>query len=369
MNDRETNAEPLKDVALSDIERLDTETATIAIADESQELMTQEGYGKLEEWRESAKERPLRVLVCGLGGVGKTTLINRLLKLQSVTEAVEVPTSIVSKYESTTESGINVCLFDTPGFDDVDLSREEIIAMMEKETEGKLDIVFYCISLDGPARLQQSDAEALKIMTQAFSSDIWKKAVIVLTCANILEEKVSHVDEYTKIITNIKEKVKYVLRKEALVREEIIAGLPIVSAGYTDQMLKYEAEECNSSGGWVNRLFIEALKQVDPALFPALFQVHLSWTDFMSSLGSKAAIVTGIGTSVGAIIGAVISPFSGLTGAGIGAVLGGGIAVSIGAVAGRSGLGTLSFELHKLRSILRIKYLTWRMKPPKSNIY
>jgi ribosome biogenesis GTPase A len=36
----------------------------------------------MEEWKKVAQERPLRVMVCGLGGVGKSTLINRLLQLE-----------------------------------------------------------------------------------------------------------------------------------------------------------------------------------------------------------------------------------------------------------------------------------------------
>ena len=61
-----------------------------------------------------------------------------------------ITTSVVSKYEGTTERGIKVCIFDTPGFGDV-LSDEKIIAMMLKETEsqtkGKLDLVLFCLSL------------------------------------------------------------------------------------------------------------------------------------------------------------------------------------------------------------------------------
>ena len=36
----------------------------------------------MEDWKKVAQERPLRVMVCGLGGVGKFTLINHLLQLK-----------------------------------------------------------------------------------------------------------------------------------------------------------------------------------------------------------------------------------------------------------------------------------------------
>lgn len=59
------------------------------------------------------------------------------------------------------------------------MSNEEIIAMMENKMEKKLDMVFCCISLNGSCRVQYSDVQAIKIMMQAFSSEIWTKAVIV----------------------------------------------------------------------------------------------------------------------------------------------------------------------------------------------
>ena len=321
---------------------------------------------QLEAWKEAAKNRPLRVLICGLGGVGKSTLINHLLQLKPDEKGAEVgrrggaTTSVVSKYEKTTERGIKVCLFDTPGFDDVDMSNEEIIAMMENETERKLDMVFYCISLDGPARVQRSDVQAIKIMTQAFSSEIWTKAVIVLTFANELEKKVDSEIKYKETTTSVREKVQQVLRKNAHVSEEIIAQLPIVTAGYTEPILKYEAEECQAVRGWDNRLFLKALKQVEPEALPTLFEARWSWKDLGAALaggGSGAAATGSAGAGVGAICGAPLGP----VGAGIGALIGGGIGAGVGALGGAS-VGVLVFNLMKIKSILKIKYKRWKLK-------
>ena len=195
----------------------------------------------MEEWKKVAQERPLRVMVCGLGGVGKSTLINQLLQLKEGEQWAEegrrggATTSVVTRFERITKSGIKICLFDTPGFDDVEISNEMIVAMMEKETEKKLDVVFYCISLEGSARLQQGDVRAIKIMTQAFSNDIWRKAVVVFTFANALEEKrnIESVDDYLTVIQCITENMKKVLRKEH-VPENIIKDLPMLTAGYTN---------------------------------------------------------------------------------------------------------------------------------------
>ena len=326
---------------------------------------------QMEAWKEATRDRPLRVLICGIGGVGKSTLINRLLQLGPDEKLAKegrrggATTSIVSKFERTTERGIKVCLFDTPGFDDVDMSNEEIIAMMENETEKKLDMVFYCISLDGPARVQRSDVQAIKIMTQAFSSEIWTKAVIVLTFANELEKKVNSEVEYKETTIGIQEKVQQVLKNNAHVSEEIIDQLPIVTAGHTEPILEYEAEECRAVGGWDSRLFLTALKQVEPDALPTLFEVRWSLKDLVAALaggGSGAAATGGAGALVGAVCGA---PLAGPLGAGFGAIIGGSIGGGVGVVGG-AGIGVLVFNLMKIKSILKIKYKRWQLKRKQS---
>ena len=320
----------------------------------------------LEAWKEAAKGRPLRVLVCGLGGVGKSTLVNRLLQLKKNEKWAEegriggATTSVVSKHERTTERGIKVCLFDTPGFDDVDMSNEEIVAMMESETESRLDIVFYCISLDGPARVQRSDVQAIKIMTQAFTSEIWKRAVIVLTFANVLETKVANAAQYEEITSRVKDKICQVLHCNAHVNEEIVTQVPIVTAGRDKPTLKYEAEECQSLGGWDNRLFLEALKQVDPDVVPLLFETRFSLKDLGAAMGGGgggAVMGGGVGAGIGAVCGIPLGP----VGAGFGALIGASIGAGAGALGG-AGVGVFVFQLIKIKSILKIKIKKWQMK-------
>ena len=161
-------------------------------------------------WKESSQERPLRVLVCGLGGVGKTTLINRLLQLEGDEERgkEETTTTAVLKYETTTtKTGVKVCIFDTPGFNNADMRDETIIAMMEDKTEKKLDMVFYCIALNSPTRVQQGDVRSMRTLTQVFTQNMWKQAVIVLTFANVFEEQVKSGEEYRATIAQVITKV------------------------------------------------------------------------------------------------------------------------------------------------------------------
>ena len=216
-------ATPLYIVHCRSISTVQTSRLLIVITDtKQQQKMTSatntsgnaqedENTDLLQAWRESSQERPLRVLICGQGGVGKSTLINQLLQLEGEGRAEEgikggAMTTAVSKYETTTKSGVKVCLFDSPGFGDVDIKDETTIAMMVHKTEKKLDMFFYCIGLNGSARVQQGDIQAIKKVTGVFTEKIWKNAIIVLTFANVFEERVANVEEYNATISRITEK-------------------------------------------------------------------------------------------------------------------------------------------------------------------
>ena len=313
----------------------------------------------LQAWKEHAQDRPLRLLVCGLGGVGKSTLVNRLLQLGDEKWAEEgmeggATTAAVSKFDRTTERGIKVCIFDTPGFSDIDISDEEIVAMMETKIESKLDLVLYCISLARPARVQQADVNALRLLTQAFSTEIWKKAVIVLTFANKLAETKKNAADYSTVVHNIQENLNKALRKN-IVSDEIISQLSIVTAGHIDPILKYEGDKA-----WDDHLFLVALARVDPSLVPALLQCRWSWRDFKAAVvggGSGVAVAGGAGAAIGAGIGVVGGPI----GIGIGAAVGGAAGAAVGGATGISG-GLLVSQIMRIKTIIKIKYKKWQLQ-------
>lgn len=324
-------------------------------AHESSELLT-----LLENWKKVAPDRPLSVMACGKGGVGKSTLINRLLRLKRDEKWAEegrkgmATTKYVRKYEKMTEHGVKLRLFDTPGFDDPKLSNQEIINDIHSNAEGKVDLLLYCISLDGATRVDRGDLKAFKRLTLAFSSDIWKNAVVVLTFANILSEKVSNKMEYDNIISYISEDVRKGL-KEAGVSNASLLKLSIVTAAHIDPKLKYEPD----TDDWVLRLFIEALKQVNPEALPALLEAGgYGWKEILTGAGLGALV----GVLVGGVCGAAIG---GPLGAGVGAKAGASIGAASAGVTGAacgSGIGKLIHRLRKEESFFKAKFEEWQSK-------
>ena len=299
--------------------------------------------------------------------VGKSTLVNRFLKLEEgnrakVGRSGGATTIDVSEYESSIERGLKVRFFYPPGFIDVNHPDEGIVATILEKTESKLDLFLYCISLSHPTRVQQSDASAFQLLTRSLGSEIWNKAVIVLTFANALEDNKKDADEYLEVVKCIEGNVHKVLRDNG-VSEEILSKLPVVTAGHTNPILKYEKNK--SPETWEDRLLLAALKQVDPSVFPTLLQFHFNWTDVKATLagaGGLGIVCGGVGTAIGAGVGVVGGP----VGVAIGAVVGGGIGLAVGSTGG-AGSGLAISKLMKMKAIIKINYLKWKLKKEKKN--
>ena len=147
----------------------------------------------------------------------------------------------------------------------------------------------------------------------------------------------------------MRQKVEEVLTT-AEVSKEIVAQLPIVTAGHTKEILQYEAEECEFMGGWENRLYLTALQQVNPTVAPAFFNNRWSWNDTIKALtgggGGNEAVA---GATLGATFGAVL----GVPGGPVGAAIGAGVGATLGLVGG-IGTGAVLSQYDKIKSIIVI---------------
>ena len=297
---------------------------------------------QLKTWREVAMEKPLRIMICGLGGSGKSTLVNHLLQLDPGEKWAEEglsgtrTTTVVRSYEKKIKHGINVLLFDTPGLDDIDpsLSNNDIVTMMKKETNEKVHLVFYCISLAGAARVQGGDKRALEAM-QLFSDRLWENTVIVLTFANDLATK-KNKEDYLTVIRTVTDDVKRVLKDNAHVSEKVTDNIPIVTAGYTEPKLP-------DIDKWIDHLFLKALEQVDPNVLPALLEIRIDWEKLLAA-GLVSAICGVLGGAIAGPIGTTIA-----SGFAAGAILG-----------GTDGVGGVAVTMAKLANIVAYKYNTWK---------
>lgn len=233
-------------------------------------------------WEELKKEYgEARILICGRGGAGKSSLVNSLFELKddgSERKAREgltghAVTLKVSRYERTTKFGDKIFVFDSPGFGDIHKTDRDIVEAMQKATDKKIDLLFYCISLNGGCRVEMGDVTAIEIITRTFSAKIWENAVIVLTFANVLEKKCPEKEKYKTIIRNISSDIYQTLSKFMHGTAE---NIPIEVAGYKETRVLHRDED------WRDRIFISALETVVPEKLPALFETRYKVGDFKS---------------------------------------------------------------------------------------
>ena len=192
------------------------------------------------------------IMVTGLAGAGKSTLVNRVFELPG---AQEEATKTVICYCHKLKNGVEATVFDTPGFDDPEINEHRIIADMKFISEQKLDLLLYCVSVASPgARVTQEDVGAFHLLTNVFGVSLWKNAIFVITYANVACERLQK-DQYFQLLENVKKNLYTYLHEKAHIPMDIVSQIPLLTAGDTDPVLPYEKEE------WVQRFTKKVRRQ------------------------------------------------------------------------------------------------------------
>ena len=138
-------------------------------------------------------DKKLQILVCGKTGTGKSSLLNTLFGR----ELFEIggPGEVTDfNFDYVTDEVISECInlqnvfveiFDSPGLQDGTNNDEEYLDDMQKKCKN-VNLVLYCIDMTTTRWLHQ-DVKATKMLTERFTTDFWKKTVLVLTKANMVK--------------------------------------------------------------------------------------------------------------------------------------------------------------------------------------
>lgn len=155
------------------------------------------------------------VILCGPTGVGKSAIVNKVLRERAAITGVGRPVS--KQIIQYIKKGIPINLFDTPGFEigneDVMDDVLEFIWSCQKSRDHSehLHIMWYCVS-GSNSRFQKSEIEFLKSTTEYLST------IIVVTKTD------QDVNESNKLSTHISRKK---LRIENILKTSTKTGLNI----------------------------------------------------------------------------------------------------------------------------------------------
>ena len=181
-------------------------------------------------------EEKMKILVFGITGVGKSTLLNTLLgqKVFEVggpeTKTLDAVTTAVTSV-CTSIQGFNFEIFDSPGLQDGTDNDRKYLDDMHKECKD-VTMVFYCIDMT-ITRWDDRHSKTIELFTETFGLDMWKKTILVLTKANMLRPTTAGSDEKS-LCKNTFETLEKMLKDKLTqlgVPEEVSTNIPAVAAG------------------------------------------------------------------------------------------------------------------------------------------
>lgn len=291
----------------------------------------------LKAWREATQRKDITMVTAGRSGVGKTTLIHNLLKIEDKTDKCKKSSSIVTRRVELLagiREEVMVKMLDMPDISTKDVDHEKAMAELQEMTGGKCDMLLYCVSLLPDSKVDKVDEMIIKMLTLVFGKDVWKHTILVLTFSNAVkvlypERSIQRlVDEYAKkfqlvlmtICPTISVVSVFSLDSDKMPQSDSSTFIVAMPAGngpyeqYMDNLQTVRWDENvfgeilrKSNAG---RNYPVALKATPPIMpfyvrLPVLFGMFVLRTAVPTAIGTATFVY--IGTAVGRLLGQFVT--------------------------------------------------------------
>ena len=338
---------------LSEVEEDQAADVTASPSDaEEDQVQNENPTVVLNSWLTSTKRSVITLVTAGKSGSGKSSLIASMLGLEgeNAPKINHSPSSVSIEVEvfERKVNGITLRIVDTPGMGASDVEEARIISELQKATQGKADMLLYCVSMLPTSKIDKPDREIVKKLTYAFGEDCWKQSILVFTFANMVKKA-----KHKMVIEKYSEKFQEILRSvcthigHSFFSTEQYSIVPIFSCDQGKitrspyDIIALPAgedpdEEIIDGVRWDESIYMEVLKKCNPEAIPALLKVK-GPTPKLIRLGLEIGGFTAFTGAVGAVGGVAGAVAGGIVGGAIGAGLGlllGGIGAGPGAILG-----------------------------------
>lgn len=325
----------------TDTERSDPDIITRGEENLEDQRLTSDSVSQVEaEFQKQLKDcekEDINVVIIGLTGSGKSSLVNRLCKLggDNVAEVDDGAspcqhTEYVKEYQIQL-GNITMHMFDTRGLSDPNVSAKKIFGTMKKELK-EIDLLLICHRLY--SKVDESTYEMGKKLKQYFGSEMFDHAIVVLTQA---DEYIVHCKSYREKKGRENIKVEIIARIESVKRE-----LKAMLVDYHQLITKHHfltipfcVSSCYTTckwlptiDNWEDDLWHHMAKRCTDKAAPLLGFLARNKRNIAVVSGTSAGIggiaVVAAGAAFGGVVGTAIPiPVAGTV---IGAVVGGAVA-------------------------------------------
>lgn len=350
--------------------------------------------GKL---RQQENESQVHLVLTGKSGAGKSTLARNILDIEDSEENNPVSAGPITDKCQThigSKNGVTIKITDTVGLNQSKATRKERLKEMSVHTEGKADVLVYCLSVELSSKFEYANPEIIKSIHSAYGKDIWKHCVVALTFSNSawnnLSRKTDAIHEYKKLLNHHAAMLQEELKKLEVqiklitifdfnpgnVHDPIKTTITAIPTGNEpDDPVLPDLKVRQEVKNWKDVLILEIIRscksdEIKKAILEYRFGTKLAAAMITAGVvtGTPAggavggAVGAAIGAGVGAVIGLVGGPFGIVPGATVGAIAGAVVGGAAGA--GMGGIGGALAGAKVLKNKIKEKMLKLKKSNP-----